>query len=61
MYRDLGSTIHFSIFTMQIFRSSQKITIAKYNAVSYSETKKLFFSAAVKNNFNRPGITYSKP
>ena len=26
-YRDSGNTIHFSIFTMQIFPTSQKITI----------------------------------
>ena len=54
-YCDSGNTIHFSIFTMLIFPPSQKITIPKYNAVSYSETEKLFFSAAVKNNFNMPG------
>ena len=35
-YRDSGNTIHFSIFTMQIFPPSQKITIPKYYAVSYS-------------------------
>ena len=40
---------------MQIFPPSQKVTITKYNAVSYSETEKLFFSAAVKNDFNMPG------
>ena len=40
---------------MQIFPSSQKITITKYNAISYSETDKLFFSAAVKNNCSMPG------
>ena len=54
-YRDSGNTFCFSIFTTQIFPPSQKITITKYNAVSYSETEKLFFSAAVKNNFNMPG------
>ena len=40
---------------MQTFPPGQKITITMYNAVSYSETEKLFFSAAVKNNFNMPG------
>ena len=35
-YRDSGNSIHFSIFTMQVFPPSQKITIPKYNAVSYS-------------------------
>ena len=35
MYCDLGNTIHFSIFMSQIFPPSQKITIPKYNTVSY--------------------------
>ena len=36
MYRDSENMIHFSIFTTQIFPSSQKIMILKYNAISYS-------------------------
>ena len=48
-YRDSGSTNHFLIFTMQIFPPSQKITIPKYNAVSYSLAENLS-SALVKNN-----------
>ena len=47
-YRDSGNTIHFSIFTMQFFPSSQKITITKYNAVSYSKTDKPFFLLLLK-------------
>ena len=47
-YHDSGNTIHFSIFTMQIFPPSQKIMIRKYNAVSYSETGKLFFLLLLK-------------
>ena len=35
-YRDSGNMIHFPIFTMQIFPPSQKITILKYDTVSYS-------------------------
>ena len=31
VYHDLGNTIHFSFFTMQIFRSSLKIMILKRN------------------------------
>ena len=50
MYRDLGNMIHFSIFMMQIFPRSQKITIPKCNAVSFLNRET--FSAAVKNNFN---------
>ena len=42
MHHDSGNTIHFSIFTMQIFPPSKKITIPKYNGVSYSYTEKLF-------------------
>ena len=48
--------IHLLIFTMQIFPPTWKITIPKYNAVSYSQTTEKLFSAAVKNNFNMPGI-----
>ena len=59
MCRDLGNMTHFSIFTMQISPPSQKITIPKYNAVSYSETE-TFFSAAIKNNFNMPGVDKSR-
>ena len=40
---------------MQIFPSSQKIMIQKCNAVCYFETE-TFFSFAVKNNFNMPGV-----
>ena len=47
-YRDLGNTTHFSISTMQIFPPSQKITIPKYNAVSYSETEELLFLLLLK-------------
>ena len=35
-YRDSGNPIYFSSSTLQIFPPSQKITIPKYNAVSYS-------------------------
>ena len=67
MYRDLGDTIDFSIFTMQIFPPSQKITITKYNAVSYPETEKLFFLLLLKTisicqavtNRIRAFVTYS--
>ena len=31
---DSGNTIHFSIFKMQVFPPSQKITISKHNTVS---------------------------
>ena len=52
-YGDSRNMIHFSIFSIQIFPSSQKITIPKYNTVSYSETEKQnFLSAAVKNHFD---------
>ena len=56
MCRDLGNMTHFSIFTMQISPPSQKITIPKYNAVSYFEKEK-FFSVAIKNNFNMQALT----
>ena len=59
MCRDLGNMTHFSIFTMQISPPSQKITIPKYNAVSYFEKEK-FFSVAIKNNFNMPGVDKSR-
>ena len=39
----------------------KKITMPWYNAVSYSETEKLFFSAAVKDNFNMPAGDKSHP
>ena len=58
-YRDSGNTINFLIFTMQISPPSQKITIPKYNAVSYFEKEK-FFSVAIKNNFNMPGVDKSR-
>ena len=58
-YRDSVNATHFSIFTMQIFSPSQKITISKYNVVSYSEAEKLFFPA-IKNNFNMPGVDKSR-
>ena len=35
-YCDLGNTIHFPIFKVQIFPFSQKIMILKYNKDSYS-------------------------
>ena len=54
-YGDLGNMIYFSIFMMQIFPPSQKNVIPKYNAVLIPEQIN-FFSAAVKNNFNMPGI-----
>ena len=54
----MGNMIHFSIFMMQIFPSSQKITIPKYNTVSYFKREELFF-AAVKNNFNMTGVDKS--
>ena len=57
MDRYSGNVTHFSISMMQIFPPSQKIAIPKYNAVSYSETN--FFSAAVKNSFNMPGVNKS--
>ena len=51
---DSGNMIHFSIFTIQIFPPSQRITIPKYNTVSYSETEKQnFLSAPFKNNFKQ--------
>ena len=47
-YCDLGNTIHFSIFMMQIFPPSQKITIPEYNAVSNSEIETPFFLLLLK-------------
>ena len=53
-YRDSGNSIHFSIFLIQIFPSSQNIAIPKYNKVSYSKTEKQeFLSAAVKKQISR--------
>ena len=43
---------------MQICPPGQKITIPKHNAVSYSQTEKVFFNA-VKNNFNMTDIDIS--
>ena len=44
---------------MQIFPLSQKITIPEYNAVSQSETGKVF-SVNVKNNFNMSCVDKSQ-
>ena len=56
-YLDLGNMIHFSIFMMQMFPSSQKITIPKYDSFLFQ--KRNFFFAAVKNNFNMTGVDKS--
>ena len=42
MYYDSENTIQFLFFTMQMFPPCQKITILKYNAVSYSLKEKIF-------------------
>ena len=57
--RDSGNTIHFSIFTMQIFPLSQKTTIPEYNAVSQSETEKFFFNDG-KNNSSMSCVDKSR-
>ena len=60
MYHDSGNAIHFSIFTIQIFLSCQRIMIPKYNTVSYSQIEKQnFISANVQNNFNMHAGVYS--
>ena len=67
MNRDLGNTIHFSIFTMQIFQCSQKIMIPEYDTVSQSETGSFFLlmlkTISICHVFTNCGhayITYSK-
>lgn len=59
--KKLPSTfLYITIFMIQIFPHSLKITILKYNTVSYSLTEKNL-SAAVKNNFkNKNNCMYTK-
>ena len=66
-YCDSGNMIHFSIFTMQVFPLSQKITIPEYNAVSQSKTDSFFLLLLktisichVLANRGHVCITYSK-
>ena len=60
-YRDSGNTIHFSIFTMQIFPPSQKKKSWYQSIMQFLIPKRRnFFSTAVKNNFNMPGVDKSR-
>ena len=56
---DLGSTIHFSIFMMQISPPSQKILIPMYNAVSYSITRCLKYSRYTRLRHMRHTIAWA--
>ena len=54
-YLDSGNTIHFSIFTMQIFPPTQKLWYQSIMQFLIPKQRKNF-SAAVKSNLNIPDI-----